>query len=349
MVESMIRKLNGVVWALVTINHPHASVWRRSAAKPTAFVYIETEGDRQLPFKVIQSISNIIVGCEPDLTGSITVMDARHRYLDPGNPTLGEISRKHAREEELSEKLLEQLDYIKGVRVHVRVFTPKAVEPVVSRVSTGAVDTSPRSQTDGFKPSMRINGTLELEPEPPPTPISVPIPVASQERGKVLVSVPRSYYFKAMIDKSDNREPSAEELREMAQRTETQIRHSVDLVVSESGSWEILVDTIPDDVPRVRTRVPSSAAADPRRKILDWAIVGAVAISLYALVLVMTRIQVARRPARLPEPTHKTRRYHADFASDPGPSERVRELIRRNPEAAASVLQRWTGQGGRVT
>jgi flagellar M-ring protein FliF len=67
------------------------------------------------------------------------------------------------------------------------------------------------------------------------------------------------------------------------------------------------------------------------------------------LVVLATRIQGARRPARLPEPIHKTRRYHADSASDPGPSERVRELIRRNPEAAASVLQRWTGQGGRLT
>ena len=30
------------------------------------------------------------------------------------------------------------------------------------------------------------------------------------------------------------------------------------------------------------------------------------------------------------------------------PSERVRELVRFNPEAAAGVLQRWIGQGGHV-
>jgi flagellar biosynthesis/type III secretory pathway M-ring protein FliF/YscJ len=37
-----------------------------------------------------------------------------------------------------------------------------------------------------------------------------------------------------------------------------------------------------------------------------------------------------------------------DAASEttPGASERVRELIRHNPEAAASVLNRWIGQGG---
>jgi flagellar biosynthesis/type III secretory pathway M-ring protein FliF/YscJ len=135
----------------------------------------------------------------------------------------------------------------------------------------------------------------------------------------------------------------------MALRTEKQIRHSVDLVVSESGSWEVFVDTIQDEVPRVRSAVLTAAAVDQRRRILDWVILGAVGVSVYVLVVVVTRIQVARRPARLPEPMHKTRRYQADSASDPGPSERVRELIRRNPEAAASVLQRWTGQGGRVT
>ena len=36
----------------------------------------------------------------------------------------------------------------------------------------------------------------------------------------------------------------------------------------------------------------------------------------------------------------------SDAGAGPGPSERVRELIRLNPEAAASVLHRWTGQGG---
>ena len=43
-------------------------------------------------------------------------------------------------------------------------------------------------------------------------------------------------------------------------------------------------------------------------------------------------------------------RYPIDTAPEPGhaPSERVRELVRFNPEAAAGVLQRWIGQGGHV-
>jgi flagellar M-ring protein FliF len=344
-VESMIRKLDGVDWAFVLVNRPRSSVWYRAAAKPTAFVYIETEGDRQLPFRVIQSIPDMLVGFEADLAGSITVMDRRgHRYLDPGNPSLGDISRKRAREEELSEQILEQLDYIKGVRVEVRVITPAAAER--------AADRPPRSQVDGFKPAIGLNHALELEPEPPPSvPVAGTGPAAvKREKGKVLINVPRSFYFNAVIAKNDHREPSVEELHQMAERTEKQIKTRVDLVVSDPGSWEVAIDTIPDDVPLARPAVlTSSAAVDQRRKIVDWGILGAVGALVYVLVVVATRIQVTRRPARLPEPIHKTRRYQADSASDPGPSERVRELIRRNPDAAASVLQRWTGQGGRVT
>ena len=135
----------------------------------------------------------------------------------------------------------------------------------------------------------------------------------------------------------------------MALRTEKQIRTRVDLVVSESGSWEVFVDTIQDDVPSGPTAGPDLRRRRPASEDRGLGNPGAVGVSVCVLVVVATRIQVARRPARLPEPMHKTRRYHADSASDPGPSERVRELIRRNPEAAASVLQRWTGQGGRVT
>ncbi len=93
-----------------------------SRSKPTAFVYIETEGNRQLPYQTVQSIPAILAGYEPELTpGSITVMDRRgNRYLDPGNPALGDNSRNRAREEELIAEILEKLDWIKGVRVQVQ-------------------------------------------------------------------------------------------------------------------------------------------------------------------------------------------------------------------------------------
>jgi hypothetical protein len=59
------------------------------------------------------------------------------------------------------------------------------------------------------------------------------------------------------------------------------------------------------------------------------------------------RVLAGRRPAgRRPAPTLPGH-YRSDAASEPGsgPAERVRELIRLNPEAAASVLHRWIGRG----
>ena len=101
-------------------------------AKPTAFVYIETEGNRQLPYQTAQSISGILTGRESDLTpGSITVMDRRGtRYFDSGNPAIGDASRDRAREEDLVKEILDKLDWVKGVRVQVKVSSP--AEPAVS-------------------------------------------------------------------------------------------------------------------------------------------------------------------------------------------------------------------------
>ena len=167
------------------------------------------------------------------------------------------------------------------------------------------------------------------------------------ERGRVLIHVPRSFYYTVDIRTGD-REPSRDDLRVMAERTEKQIRTAVGLVIPESESWKVDVDTIPDEVSLVRPDVLPSAS-DPWRRFLDWGIVGAVGAAVSILAAVGSWILVVRRPARLPEPALKSRLYHADSGSEPGPSERVRELIRSNPEAAASVLQRWAGQGGGVS
>ena len=123
MIERLIGEQEGVVSTWVSINRPHASLIKRVSSKPSAFVYIETEGGRALPSRTVQTIPVILTGYVPELTpGSITVMDHRgKKYLEPGNPTLGDSSRNRAREEEISEEILEKLDWIKGVRVAVQV------------------------------------------------------------------------------------------------------------------------------------------------------------------------------------------------------------------------------------
>jgi hypothetical protein len=132
----------------------------------------------------------------------------------------------------------------------------------------------------------------------------------------------------------------------MTERTERQIRTLVALVLPASDAWKVEVDTIPDDIALSRPAVLPSAP-DLRHRFLEWTIFGGAGLGASILVIAASRLRMARRPARPPEPAAKARRYHVDSGSQPSPSERVRELIQRNPEAAASVLQRWVGQGGR--
>ncbi len=123
----------------------------------------------------------------------------------------------------------------------------------------------------------------------------------------------------------------------MAARTKDQIIKLVKMEVRES--WTVDVDTIPRRRPA--TGHPA-VLPDTRRKATDWGIVAAVAAAVALLMALASWIRVVRRPARLPEMEVRPRRYRADSADEPNPSERVRELVRRDPEAAASVLQRWT-------
>ena len=173
-------------------------------------------------------------------------------------------------------------------------------------------------------------------------------PQRKREPGRVLIYVPRSFYLNADI-RPDNREPTRDELRSMAERTENQIRKVVGVATTRSSeSWEVDIFTIPDEVSLYRP-VNLQSTVDARRRVMDWGIVGTVVAVVSILAAVGSWIQVARRPVvDASDRRSERRRYHVDSASEPGPSERVRELVRRNPEAAASVLQRWTGQGGRV-
>jgi hypothetical protein len=385
--ERLIGQLDGVRWSLVSIHRPRSPAWSRATAKPSAFVYIETEGNRKLPHQTVQSIPGILAGYEPELVaGAIRVMDQRgNKYLDPADPMLGEGSRNRAREEQLSEEIIEKLGWIKGVRVQVQVqvtgqpIVPAATaragggaaanEPGAPKAGVGGRPAGAASQADsaGSRPTMRVNQPLELaassklatEPPSPSRPASAqenasplsaasagPAGARSLESGRVLVYVPRSYYFNMHISTND-REPSGEDLRVMTVRTEKQVRTAVGLVIPESGTWRVDVDTFPDDVSQFRP-IAGPSPSDPRRPLPMWGIVGSLAATVSILTAVGSWILLARRPARLPEPAVEGRRYHVGSKAEHGPSERVRELIRSNPEAAASVLQRWAGQEGGV-
>jgi flagellar M-ring protein FliF len=382
--ERLISDQEGVLAPLVSIDAPHSTGFSRNNPKPTAFVYVETERGRTLPYRTIQAIPAILAANVRDLApGSITVMDNHgNRYLDPGNPALGDNSRNRAREEEIGEEILEKLDWIKGVRVQVQVITPRTQDSTGLTIGTVAAlkmngpsapaafasagrndSISREHRASPSQPKMAANqplGTLEGDPEPAP---ALPVPKSGvsasaakgsspnhasdgvAERGRVVIRVPRSFYYKTQI-RNDEHDPSPEERMVMTERTEKQIRTAVALVLPVTDSWKVEVDTIPDEIAVSRPAILPSAP-DQRHRFLEWAIVGGLGVGVSIMAITASWIRKAKRPVRRIDLAGTTRRYHVDSGSQPSPSERVRDLIERNPEAAASVLQRWVGQGGR--
>jgi flagellar M-ring protein FliF len=343
--ESLINELPGVDGSVVLINRPKPRYELRPTVKPTAFVRLETEGGRELPFSVVESISSILTvnvsGLSPD---KITIMDRSGRtYLDAGNPALNALSTNRAREEELSRQILKKLDWITGVRVDVQLATVEAVEqPEPKSVETKP---SPAAPAPGISVGV-INRPLAIDPDPTAASPSTPPPAAPKTHGRVFVNVPRSYYYNACIVPGRN-EPAQEDLQALMVRTATHIRQAVELVIPESRSadWDPpTINVIQDELPIGRS--PSmGSGSESRRLANDWAAAGAAGAAAAALVAVGTWIFGSRQPARRSESSRGSLRYHRGSSATPPPTERVLEFVRRNPEAAFSVLNRWTNQG----
>ncbi len=389
--ESMISDLPGIIGAFVQINRLKPIWGLQPVAKSSVFVRLETEGDRQLPYRTVQTLTTILTGSEPGLTvDAVTVIDRRgHKYLDSGNPALSALSHNRAREEELNQNILEQLDWISGVRVSVQLSgktSPgdessvqmhsqhrETVEPQVARSTQDSkhADSPAHSERVPGGPAEpravtlagAINRPLSLEPDPAP---STPQPVAvtpavnpaafaksgpresPSETGHVWVKVPRSYYYQVAISAA-HKEPPIEELQKLVARTEEQIKTGIALVVPLSGpsAWKTTIDMIPDELPLHRPPAVSTPS-DARRVALDWAVAGTMGALATALVMFGSWILSSRRPAAQAEAAPRKLRYHEGSSLTPGPSERLREFVRRNPESAVSVLERWTSQGGGV-
>jgi flagellar M-ring protein FliF len=342
-IERCIDELDGVILSQVRINYPRtAPVRRNNRARPSAFVYLETEPNHPLPSRTVQAICTILISNEPELVReSITVIDKDHRYLDPSNPALADSSRDQAREEDLRKEILKKLNWIRDVKVELI----GGREEPASRAPTAA--SAPGPSPADAAPVLRVNQPIEDDESAPTTVVAAsPGRADRAERGRVLINVPRSYYYNHVLPRADEREPTREELQAMAARTKEQIEKFVKLVVPES--WIVDVFTIPDDVPLGRPAV-LPVGANARRKVTDWGVVAVVAAAVALVTALASWIQAVRRPARLPEPAVHGRRYRVDSGDAPNPSDRVRELVRRDPEAAASVLQRWTTQGGRAS
>jgi hypothetical protein len=283
----------------------------------------------------------------------------------------------------LKQDIFEKLDWIKGLRVSVHVEPPPNLEVSEPTPARSGVKPTPKSAEPHWarkesKPSstpetkaptphtlVAANTPVDLdsvapdfeEPrraaEPPtiqeaPPAAPPPAPPEPRPRGRIGIEVPRSFYYhNYLVATSGEKKPSPEAIRPSMEKIESKIRESVRMIVpGPIDSWEIRVDMIPDDVPLARSPEPAQPP-DIRRQALGWEIIGA-AVTLTVVVCVTVMVRHSRRPEPRGSFTSGTRRFHRDSPKGPIQSERVRELVRRNPRAAASVLQRWIGQGGDV-
>jgi flagellar biosynthesis/type III secretory pathway M-ring protein FliF/YscJ len=303
-----------------------------------AYVFIRTESGRKLGHRIVRGIETFLTGAVSDLKrDSITVADqAGNRYLAADDPALKEQMQTHALEEDWRDKIAEGLRHIPNVGVQVLLETVEPPPP------PPPPEQPPLEET-------RLNQPLAVaDPEPRPSSSTPPPTSTPKTRARVLVQIPLSYYVLAFQERTPGRQPSPDDLRPMRETTERLARNAVANTIPQNELGPVTIDMIPDDLSSPRPLV-LPPASEP---LMSWrwlaiaasAGVGVAVFLVTALVRIATRRPASARAARPPR--------RAGFIADgptgavPGPSERVRELIRLNPEAAAGVLQRWIGQGG---
>lgn len=329
--------------ALVRINRVRAGGYRGGEVV-SAFVNLRVVDNRQLGHEVIDRIQTILTGLVPDLKpDAITVIDRARTYMSAGNRELKEQVTTRAREGQWRDAILVALRYIRGVDVRVQLeIPPPAPAPVVAATP----EPSDLASAETVRPNVPL--AVEPDPLPEPAPAAPPAPPApARPRANVWVSVPRSFYLMAYEAQSPHRKPRPEDLKAFEATTERTIQNAVHSVIQRDDLGRVDIDTVQDDLALAAPPAPA-VIPDPQFAV-PWPVVsgGIGLLVIVAGVMAVHLVRVARRPA--PRPAAANRR--ADFASDagqgiaPGPSERVRELIRLDPEAAAGALQRWIGHG----
>ena len=325
-----------------SINSAHVKVLRTRTRggmnapwNVAAFVYLEVDAGRRLGNQVVEGIETFLKGNIPDLkTEAITVADKTGRkYLAAGNPLLKEQVKTHAQEEGWRDKIAEELRHIPDVGVTVLLETVPTPAP--------PPEVPPAAAIELFKP----NGPLAIDPEPLPVAPAAPAH-PTRTRANVWVRVPRSFYLLEFQSRSPGRQPTPEDLEPMRLTTDKLIHDAVEIHIPRDELGDVKIGIIQDNLASSRPiLIPSDSES---HRPWPWmALSGAIGMVSVAAIAGLVRL-ATRRPMARPSRSAWRPGFVADGPSGPvpGPSERVRELIRLNPEAAAGVLQRWIGQGG---
>jgi len=340
--EEAIQKIDGSLSATVFLERKRNRTRSFDPAQSVQVTaYLDPGDDRIIPPEAIESIQHVLMALVPELkTEGLKLVDRKGRlYLDPANPGL--VTRSHSRvlEEKLTAEIVAKLSWIEGARVFVKIDAPAPL-PVL-----------PPPAASRPEPLVVPNAPFDLEAEPAsaaaPAGHERPAPAlhaAGAEKARVLVQVPIEFFLTLYRPKTPGREPSPEDLKPYRAKTDERIRSAVAYVIPAAMLGGVTIELI--DLPGP-SHPPAAVQAEPLRAVPWWIPAGAAA-GLTLFTLLGGRLLVARRPATRGVSTVRRNRFDAGQPSPtgPGPAERVRELVRTNPAAAAGVLQRWVGEGG---
>ena len=335
-----IDRLDPELGASVQINRKR-SVGLRPSELVEVHVYLDVESGQKITSRQVEAIKNLMISLEPDLKpeGLHLVDRMGNVYLSPTNPSLGHRSRAKAREEELADKIATTLSWIRDLRVTVTI-NPEPLPPAPP-ADAQVVETIPQP--------IEANQPLEAEPSETPEPVAaLPAVNAVDEedtrlgQATVFIQVPVSYVIqKFAAIHGGSRRPDREDLGPIFRQTREDVIARVRNIVPESELAHVEVDKFDTDTPPA-----ADAPAIPSRLTLrSWWVPAALGGAVAALALAaFGGWWAARRPVNRPRPSPSQRPARWTVATPSSPSERVRELIRIDPAAAAGVLHRWIGQ-----
>jgi type III secretory pathway lipoprotein EscJ len=325
--EIMIRDQPGIESANVIISRPRSRSATARGERPTALVYLKTDAEQPIAQETVDAIRHLITTQDPAIPqDGITIQDSSRSYVVAGGSEYGARAAERLKEQGYTSAIRERLKDIDGLRVFVNVRPSTRVEPSSSADEDIGIN-HPLNEAIKGAPAAK-SGTIG--------------------RVIVLVQVPISFYLdRYRMQAKGNHDPSPEDLQPYVDKTDELIRQAVTSAVPPPELEDIKISRI--DVPGRERPAPTGASSVAElRRISTWwvGVASGCAILVLALAAVGGRWLVVHRPARPLHAPHRRRSFTFDAA---GPAERVRELVRRDPEAAAGVLQRWIAAGGGQT